>query len=295
MWYNSALMKPRVSRYIKIARRALALCQNVVPAYTHRFSPHRFTQPQLLACVLLMFYVRKSYRDMFEWLLASDQVLHALELTQLPAHTTLWRAFDRLRREGLDQLLMALLAELDLQEDAIAVDTTGFQPTQASRHYLARRGVAYDHFLKGGFAVGTRSQLILAWKTGLGPGADQPYLSPLRRGATRYGRHEHGRIAWLLLADAGFDAQEIGELDLIPPIRRGGVLRDPRRIARWEWVSAARLDGVYGQRWISETVNSVIKRKFGEDVRSRTPRRQNREILVKGLIYNLHRLELMAT
>jgi hypothetical protein len=53
-------------------------------------------------------------------------------------------------------------------------------------------------------------------------------------------------------------------------------------------VAAARMDGLFGQRWKTETINSVIKRKFGDTIRSRTVRLQHREPIVKGLIYNIH-------
>src|SRR5574341_753341 len=48
--------------------------------YTHLNSPHRFTLPQLNACVLLMFDLRLSYRDPEEWLLASAQICKGLQL-----------------------------------------------------------------------------------------------------------------------------------------------------------------------------------------------------------------------
>jgi hypothetical protein len=43
------------------------------------------------------------------------------------------------------------------------------------------------------------------------------------------------------------------------------------------------------QRWKTETVNSVIKRKFGDTIRSRKRSLQRREPIIKGLVYNLHR------
>jgi hypothetical protein len=66
-----------------------------------------------------------------------------------------------------------------------------------------------------------------------------------------------------VLAEAGFDAKELNPLDTIPPIRRHDTLVDPDRKARADLVATARLDGLFGQRWKTETVNSVIKRKFG--------------------------------
>ncbi|MBI3740551.1 MAG: transposase, partial [Chloroflexi bacterium] len=49
------------------------------------------------------------------------------------------------------------------------------------------------------------------------------------------------------------------------------------------------LDGVYGQRWKVETVHSVIKRKFGDTIRSRTLARQRCEPIFNAVLYNLHR------
>ena len=100
---------------------------------------------------------------------------------------------------------------------------------------------------------------------------------------------KNGKRDWLLLADAGFDSPTLTDLDLAPPIRRGGKLVDSDRQARAELVSQARLDGLFGQRWKSETVQSVIKRLFGDVIRSRSWRLQRREPMLKALVYNLHR------
>jgi len=277
-------MKKRESKYVKVARIAYRLSQRVVSRYSHIKSPHRFTQPQLLACVLLMFYVRKSYRDMEEWLLASAAICNELGLHEIPDHSTLNRAYKRFRVKLLDDLQRVLLDELGPSEEGIAFDTTGYSPTQASLHYLARCNRKLDHFYKGGYAVGIQSQLILAATSGLGPGSDMGFLEPLRRKARRYGKRRN----WVVLADRGFDGRQVRSGDLIPPIRRGGVLKLPRLIERMEQVSAARLDGLFGQRWKIETVNSVIKRKFGDDIRSKKASRRYLEPIVKGLIYNIH-------
>jgi len=73
-------------------------------------------------------------------------------------------------------------------------------------------------------------------------------------------------------------------------VRRHGKLVAPARRARADLVAAARLDGVYGQRRKCETVHSVVKRKTRASMRSRLPRNQRLEQVLKGLVYNLHRL-----
>ena len=92
-----------------------------------------------------------------------------------------------------------------------------------------------------------------------------------------------------MLAGSGFDGQTVRDDDLVPPVRRGGSLLDPKRKARADLVSQARLDGLFRQHWKPETVNSVIKRKFGDTIRSRKRSLERREPVIKGLVYNIHR------
>src|SRR6266702_5772448 len=47
---------------VPFARVALQVSREVVPAYSHRFSPQRFTQPQLLAILCLMRYEDWTFR-----------------------------------------------------------------------------------------------------------------------------------------------------------------------------------------------------------------------------------------
>ncbi|GAP09608.1 hypothetical protein BECAL_00758 [Bellilinea caldifistulae] len=281
-------MKTRESRYVKVARIAYHLTQEVLPRYSHPKSPHHFTFPQLAACVLLMYYLDLSYRDMEEWLLASDQICQVLELPRVSDHTTLQRTYKKLHMLDFEKMKNRLLDENGVNEDSVAADSTGFSPGQASLYYQTRMGRLYQRWVKGVYAVGTASQFILAWRSGWGPGSDAAYLTGLRRDARRYGRCQGKRKAWVMMADAGFDGQTVRDDDLIPPVRRGGNLLNPERKARADLVSQARLDGLFGQRWKTETVNSVIKRKFGDTIRFRKRSLQRREPIIKGLVYNIH-------
>lgn len=116
--------------------------------------------------------------------------------------------------------------------------------------------------------------MILAVAHGVGPSNDAPHLSTLKRRerrARRYGKpDEGGRPICVTLADSAFDSlfdsRTVGPRDIVPPIRRGGSLKAPERTVRADLVSHARLDSLFGQRWKNETVNSVVKRKFGDAV-----------------------------
>lgn len=277
-------MKPRESRYVKVARIAYHLTQHTLPRYSHPKSPHHFTLPQPAAGVWWMFYLDLSYRDMEEWLPASDQICRELELSRIPDHTTLQRTYQKLRMPDFEKMKNRFLDENEVDEEGIASDSTGFSPGQASLYDQTCTGRYYQHWVKGGHAVGILSQFILAWRSGWGPGSDGPYLPGLRRDARRYGRYRGKRKAWAMLADSGFDGRTVRDDDLIPPVRRGGHLVNPERRARADWVSQARLEDLFGQRWKTETVNSVIKRKFGDALRSRKCSPQRRAPIVKGLV-----------
>ncbi|MEO8285110.1 MAG: transposase [Chloroflexota bacterium] len=292
----------RESRYVRVARIAYRLSLQAMPTYSHPKSPHHFTLPQLAACVLMTFYLNLSYRDMEEWLLASSEVREVLSLERVPDHSTLSRTYKKMKVKDFDKMKHLLLSELGIEgsESMIAVDTTGFDLTGASAYYRSRRGNIYRQYIKGGYSVGTQSQFILGWLTGRGPTNDTGYLAGLRRQACKYGQYrgegKGRRREWLLLADSGFDSRRVEQMDIVPPMRRGagpggrGPTRvvAPARQARADMVSQARLDGVYGQRWKVETVNSVVKRRFGSAIRSRKRSLQRREPIIKAMVYNIH-------
>jgi len=138
----------------------------------------------------------------------------------------------------------ALLQHLQVNEMTVAVDTTGFRNDTASAYYQSRRGNTRRAWHKGGFVVGTESQLIVGMRVGRGPGSDAKWLAPLRAQARRYVVRK-GRSARLwLLADAGFDGRDGEWTDVVPPIRRGGRLRAWSRVLRAALVERAKASGL---------------------------------------------------
>jgi len=273
----------RESRLVRIAKLAYHIAQQTLPTYSHPKSRHDYTFPQRVACVMLKIYLNCTYRD------ATDQVRQALQLTRVPDHTTLYRTFAKLSQQQWQQLNDALLQHLQVNEETVAVDTPGFRHDTASAYYQSRRGRTRRSWHKGGFAVGTKSQLIVGMRVGRGPGSDAKWLAPLRAQARRDGVRKGRSARFGLLADAGLDGRGGEGTDGVPPVRRGGRLRAWSRVMRAELVERAKASGLYGQRWQLETVISVIKRKFGDGVRSRRLRLGGCEVLAQGVAYNLHR------
>jgi len=234
----------RESRLVRIAKLAYHIAQQTLPTYSHPKSRHDYPRPQLAACVMLKIYLNCTYRDLEEWLLATDQVRQALQLTRVPDHTTLYRTFTKLSQQQWQQLNDALLQHLQVNEMTVAVDTPGFRHDTASAYYQSRRGRTRRSWHKGGFAVGTESQLIVGMQVGRGPGSDARWLAPLRAQARRYGIRKGRSARFGLLADAGLDGRDVEWTDGVPPVRRGGRLRAWLRVMRAELVERAKASGL---------------------------------------------------
>ena len=68
---------------------ACPAAKEALPLYAHRFSPKKFTQPQLFACLVLKAMYRLDYRGVVEMLRDSSDLCVAIELTKIPHFTTL--------------------------------------------------------------------------------------------------------------------------------------------------------------------------------------------------------------
>lgn len=87
---------------VALARRALRVAADAVPAYSSKFSKRDFTQHQLLAVLALEQFLKTDDRGMAALLADWSDLREALGLRadKLPHHTTLFRARQRLAKKG---------------------------------------------------------------------------------------------------------------------------------------------------------------------------------------------------
>jgi hypothetical protein len=85
---------------LALAREALATGQEVFPAYSHRFSPHRFTQAQLFALLCLKEFLKTDYRGVVQTLQEWSDLREVLGLKLVPHYSTLCYAQERLLKKG---------------------------------------------------------------------------------------------------------------------------------------------------------------------------------------------------
>jgi hypothetical protein len=296
----------------KVMWYAHELACRCLPKYCSKFSRHDYTLPQLFACLVIREHQRKSYRGT-EALLRDVPWCRQIGMRCVPDHNTMCRAFHVILGSGqvvgrmLDRLArwMALAGALG---DTCAIDSTLYETHHRSRHYErrcrhyasgakntanSRRSRSAKRTPKLSLSIDTASHVILDARTRTGMGSDAPDFVPLLTSAKR---------RWpqlsTVLADAGYDSHEnhrIARRKLkVRSLIKCGVGRpsDKPPVSRYRRGMQKQLRGSqkgkpYGQRAQAETVNSMMKRNLGDDLRAKTPEGRRREQMLRTLTHNL--------
>ncbi len=277
--------------------------------YAHRYSPKKFTQPQLFACLVLKEFLSLDYRKLSALLEDAPVLAQAIGLEAVPHFTTFQKAARRLLRSSRAHQLLSETVHEAIRRKVVArrvklaaLDGTGFETRHISAYFVKRREkgeknrfqtTTYTRYPYAGIVCDCASHFVLAVVASRGPGSDMKFFAPALLQTT-------GRIGVeTLLADAGFDSEhshclareEYGLRTLIPPTRGRPTDKLPR--GRWRRLMATHFDRrKYGQRWQIETVNSMLKRLQRTAHRARTNWTQNRQILLRVHTHNIKNLRI---
>jgi len=289
---------------LTVAKFALELAEQCYPSYSCPKSPRRFTQPQLVACLVVKEFLRLDYRGIHQTLLEWSDLRKVLGLAKVPHFTTLCSAHERLlRKRHTDRFLTSLLQRcrrdklLSETSQVAAIDSTGLESRHVS-HYFTRRCDRHAAHYKATYPklsaiCDTRTHLILGITVNRGPTVDH---CEFRSTVEHALRHQSFKV---LVADAGYDSEKahrwcrdvLGIRSIMPPRIYGRRRLDgaPRIVGGHYRVKLHRHfpKKLYGQRWQIETVFSVLKRCLDAALRARTYHSQCREVVLKVLTYNL--------
>jgi hypothetical protein len=283
---------PRRNELLDVARFALVACRRHLADYSCPKSKHTYTQPQLLACLVLKELKDLTYRGAAELLDASDALRAVLGLSRVPAHTTLKEFAKRVVTPGLlDGLaggVLALLVEAGLVVSEVAVDSTGVETTSASAHFRSRAKRARGGYVKVSAAVACGSVVLVSVALSMGPTND---LCEAR--AVLWPAMPRCRPDWVY-ADKGYDAEWFhtwcrawGARGHVPPVVRsddGTIKSGPDRVRCGRAVPLG-----YGRRWHVESFFSGMKRTCGSSLRARSEPALLAEAGLKALAYAIRR------
>lgn len=85
---------------LAVAEQALDAARKAMPDHAHRFSPKKFTQPQLFAIAVLRKFFRLDYRGMSARLSEWSELRQVLGLDEVPDYSTLCYAEHRLLKKA---------------------------------------------------------------------------------------------------------------------------------------------------------------------------------------------------
>ena len=281
----------QLMRMVRLTMRAAQKCVN---AYSCPKSRRDFTQPQLVACLVLKVANRSDYRGVCELLTLSEPLREAIGLEKVPHWTTLQKFMAKPQvAEVIDAVMAQVLREVGVLERPgdIAVDSSGMQNGVASLHYVAKRGRngrgQVRKTVKVSVAVLCGALLPVGLVVSLGSSADMQQMPAL------LDQVESRMTPTALYADSGYDAEwvhercreEWGTESLIPP-----VVRAPDGRIKTKWRAAMlELPEVYGRRWHVESFFSGLKRTTMGTLASRQPNTLLAEAQMKVLTYAIRR------
>lgn len=286
-----------------IAQLAYITAKRSLPAYRHIKSPKKFTQHQLVACLVLKEFFKTDYRGIVEILKDSKDLREVIELSEIPHYTTLQKAAQRMFKKNiLDKLIKEILTvaiKTKLMKKNIglsAIDGTGFESHHISSYFVKRKAkgqntyqmTTYTRYPKVGIIIDCDTHLVLSGIPSRGPFPDIVHFEKAVEEA------EKNIKLKILTADAGYDsekthafAREKHNIRTIIPNRAG---RPTKKLptGKYRKIMAMKFNRkLYGQRWQVETVNSMIKRNLGSFMRARSYWSQCREIMFRLFTHNI--------
>jgi hypothetical protein len=287
---------------LRVARQALAVGTNALRLYAHKYSPKKFTQPQLFACLVLKTFFKTDYRGIVAKLTDLSDLPLTLGLDAVPHFTTLQKAAVRLLRQPRARRLLHSTVRRYFgrrrRRPRAAFDSSGLDCGHASRYFIRRRvrkgtpwqTVAYSRYAKLELSVDCASHVIVGVLTGRGPRVDTDRFVPLLDATLETIQPQR------VVADAGYDSepnhryarQRHGIRSFMPATAGRPTHKPPT--GRYRRQMKERLNkayGGYGQRWQVETVFSMIKRRLATAVQGRSYWSQCRELWLLSITHNL--------
>jgi IS5 family transposase len=264
------------TRILRFTSSFYTLAKRSCPAYSSKFSKKTYTQPQHIAMLGLKKKLKEDYRDIVELIAEMPRIHEALELTQIPEHTTLCKAFTR-----LSKLVFIVLLELTVPDGisgTYGIDATGLTRSHISKHYAKRCKITIRS-MKSTLLINSEKQLVVGLHTTTTRKHDTRIILPVIANCL----HKIDT----LVADKGYDDNRIREalrsvgINPIIPYREQTVL---------DKIANSKQDKkVYHRRSLNESVNRSIKTKYGEELVSVKWRNQQKEVYLLCILHNIDR------
>src|SRR3989338_10159194 len=256
------------SKLIKFVSVCLGVVKIRVRRHSSKYSRKAYPHWQLLTLLCVMKRYMLKYRELWEILHLMPEFL---DLDKVPHWTTLNKFFLRLKN-----CILTILVELAAAGSEIeaSIDASGYDRHYASKHYVRRCKMTFGD-LKATKIIDVHRLAVHRIHCTTTRMHDSQIILPLVN-----------RTAAKLLSlygDAGYDSKLVRD-----SLNRHGIRPVIKHRVFWSIDKAhnTRLKG-YGKRSMSECVNSMMKRKYGDYVSSKMWNDQFKEMNLKSLVHNI--------
>ena len=246
----------------------------------------QFSNYQRISLIILYQRSKKSLRD-FVSELSESKWISWLGLRKIPKKSTLhdWlNLFDMKQIRKLNSLLKAENISLT------AIDGTGFDSWQRSRHYEKRvEEVHIPHmpYAKVDLFIDVKTQQILDFSLEVRRIHDSKIAEIIFK--------RNKLSGFDILADKGYDSEKLHRLvrskggKLFAPVRKMNKVSNKKMPGGKYRRECLDLPEFMGMRSLVETVNSVLKRKQIQALRSKKKYMKQREFAWHVVLYNINR------
>ncbi len=271
---------------IKLHEQIIKLCHSVeLPLHNFSRGCKLFTNYQRVALIVLFMRSKKALRLFVEELKESKWP-RWLGLKEIPGKSTLHDWLKSWNVSWLRNILEKTVSKT--KPSVMAIDATGFDSWQRSRHYerrLKQCGVVDTMmpYAKVDLLIDTKNKLIYDFVLRTKPRHD------VLGAKTIFKRFKFKDI--LILADKGYDCEELYEIvnnqgnSFYAPVRDFKVKKPKGKFRRKSVLGHEQ----YFQRNIVESINFSLKSRF-RSLRSKLHYMKKREFAWKIITYNLEKL-----
>ncbi len=275
-------------KFKKFSKIVNGLCETAnIPKYFRYVQKKTYTNHQYLFLLVAKEHHNQDYRTFTESLYDS-KIPQYIGLKKIPHFTTLQKFAKRLSAIIVDKLVFLTKNLFKNQGQIFGADSTGMELDHASAHYCKRidREKPIKGFVNLNMICDVKNKNILVTKIRKKRRHDCSDFMPMFNKIKHFD-FEH------FVADKGYDSDknhraiyESGATSVIKVKNTGkGVHKKRYR----EKAERDYVEEIYGQRAITESVFSSLKRKYGSKLRARKFRTQKIELLCKILSYNIER------
>src|SRR3989338_3203258 len=294
---------------IQICCRIKELCKRAgIKKYSSKYSNRIFDNYQHITLEVLREKFGcgdKAFID--EELIELPHIVEYLGLETIPHPDTLRKFRGRIKQTILELVLLQTTARTGIKKLVLGQDGTGFKSRKISHYYIFR--IEYfqrknkkkrgrppkkrkrKKYLYVQIMVELRTQMPLGISISRKPGGDAKKFKPVAKKVMKL-----GKAVKLVVLDKGYDDEKVHEfirefmeaLSIIPARNEDVPI----------WKTSGRYRKLmkrgyskkkYHQRNKNETVNSVVKRKWGDGTLALSWRMQNKEIIFRLILYAARR------